>query len=218
MLVLTRKFVFLSLLFACFLSFTFAQKTTVCYDLEGEAFPEESLRNMERSTSSMAGVKETDTTIEKRLFPRKISGVLEQDKNARIQSYLHNYILEGLADGEMVIIHYYPGPDECNSTGMATRAGIGNRYTQYRNKIRKKEGVYLLNIFEQGMDEGLERWDMGRRWRSDQEDTLKELFFEYRFDCFSTLVINSDGQYVLYTGSIESSDAYDGIATLKALE
>ncbi len=218
MLVQTRNSIFLALCFSLFLSASFAQKSTICYDLEGKEFPEESLRDMELTTESMAGVKETERTIEKRLFPRKIIGQLTGDDNTRMQRYLHGYILEGLADGEMVIIHYYPGPDECNSTGLATRRSIGNEYIPYRNKVRKKEGVYLLHIFEQEMDAGLERWDLGRRWRSDQEGTLKNLFFEYRFDCFTTLVVDSDSHYVMYNGSIEDTDAFDGIATLKARE
>lgn len=93
-----------------------------------------------------------------------------------------------------LIVIYYPGKDECNSTGM------GNTPESLRNKVKtiaryaeKHNAVAPLYFYSN--PHGLEKYQGIQEWRSDPDELFKKQFFSYPYPCGSFVVISPKGNY-----------------------
>lgn len=100
---------------------------------------------------------------------------------------------------EFIIINYYPGIDDCNSTGTATRSRIGNGIKRFNKAIEKRNQITQLNLFKN--DAGIKRWNKNRHWLYDQDLTITKTFFPNHYPCSSYMILHKSGKLYYYYGA-----------------
>jgi hypothetical protein len=96
--------------------------------------------------------------------------------------------------GKPLIVIYYPGKDECNSTGM------GNTPETLRKNVKavarfaeKHKAVSPLYIYKN--PHGLEKYQGIQQWAADPEGIFENKFFPFHYPCGSFVVISPNGKY-----------------------
>lgn len=108
------------------------------------------------------------------------------------------------AAGKPLIVIYYPGKDECNSTGLANDpknlANDHKAILRYAEKHNASAPVYIYNN-----PHGLEKYKEIMTWIPDPEEVFKSNFFQYPYPCRSFVVISPKGNYRAILGEFPTS-------------
>lgn len=99
---------------------------------------------------------------------------------------------------DYVFIKYYPGKDQCNSTGSATRDNIGRGNKKFKNAVLSRDNMTAHHIYKS--NEGINRWDKGIDWIADDDHIIENTFFEYHYPCSSYVILHKSGKYSAYFG------------------
>ncbi|SDA46712.1 hypothetical protein SAMN03080617_00548 [Algoriphagus alkaliphilus] len=96
--------------------------------------------------------------------------------------------------GRPLIVLYYPGKDECNSTGL------GNTPESLRKKVKaisryaeKHDAVAPLYFYKN--PHGLEKYQGIQQWTADPDGLFENQFFPFHYPCGSFVVISPKGKF-----------------------
>jgi len=130
----------------------------------------------------------------------KRSGIdsLSAEQTKSINNHVHSFNQEYPDNKDFVFINYYPGKDGCNSTGMATRDGIGAGHRWFNQEIDRRSNTTQLSLYKD--DDGLTRWNKNRNWQKDNDLVLTNMFFENHYGCSSSLILHKSGKFYFYYG------------------
>ena len=123
---------------------------------------------------------------------------LNEAKTVQINDYFATLQSQYPAMTEFIYVHYYPGKDRCNSTGLATRKSIGQKNLRFNEKIKENEKITSIFLYKDA--DGINRYDKNRNWQKDKEGLLGDYFFNYHFPCSSYLILHKSGKYYVYYG------------------
>ncbi|MDF2158499.1 hypothetical protein [Algoriphagus sp. CAU 1675] len=109
-----------------------------------------------------------------------------------------------LVNGKSLVVIFYPGKDECNSTGQHIKPSFLKKshqsllkWTEKRNAV---EPVYLFKN-----PHGLEKYKGIMEWQEDPEGIFEKEFFKYPYPCRSFVVIHPSGEYRAILGEFPDS-------------
>lgn len=112
---------------------------------------------------------------------------------------------EALKARKSLVIIYYPGKDECNSTGsQANDVARFRKNHEYLFKgASKKAAESPVYIYKN--PNGLEKYEGIINWIPDPEGIFEKKFFRYPFPCRSFVVIHPSGEYRSILGEFPDS-------------
>ncbi len=123
---------------------------------------------------------------------------LNKDEAIEINNFITSLNDEYLSKVEFVMVNYYPGKDDCNSTGMATLDDIGFSNEKLNKELSKRKQITQLNVFKN--DDGISRWNKNRKWEFDENLMIANQFFSEHYPCSSYLILHKSGKYYYYFG------------------
>ena len=112
---------------------------------------------------------------------------------------------EVMKAGKPIVVIFYPGKDECNSTGL----NEGNtKFYQKDHKwlqrnITSKGGYGPTYLYRNPA--GLEKYAGIMTWYADPEGLFEKTFFKFPYPCRSFVVIDPDGNYRAILGEFPNS-------------
>lgn len=95
--------------------------------------------------------------------------------------------------GKPLIVIYYPGKDECNSTGFTDRSYLKNKHKTLLRYAEKHDAVPPLYIYKN--PHGLEKYQGIQEWTADPGQLFEKHFFQFPYPCGSFVVISPKGNY-----------------------
>ncbi|MDG1277786.1 MAG: hypothetical protein P8O16_10920 [Algoriphagus sp.] len=122
---------------------------------------------------------------------------------------------EVLKEGKPIVVIFYPGKDECNSTGLTE----GNTKFYQKDQewlaknIAKKGGYGPLYIYKN--PSGLEKYSGIMTWAPDPEGLFEQRFFKFPYPCRSFVVIDPSGNYRAILGEFPNSQIVDALKKLE---
>ena len=103
-------------------------------------------------------------------------------------------LMDEFKAGKPLIVVYYPGKDECNSTGLANNLdGFQSKkkaILKYAEKHQTAEPQFIY-----GNPHGLEKYQGILEWKPDPESVFQQHFFKFPYPCGSFVVIDPKGNY-----------------------
>lgn len=95
--------------------------------------------------------------------------------------------------GKPLIVIYYPGKDECNSTGSTDPNYLKNKHKSLLKYAEKHDAVPPLYFYKN--PHGLEKYRGIHEWAADPDGLFEKLFFQFPYPCGSFVVISPKGNY-----------------------
>jgi hypothetical protein len=96
--------------------------------------------------------------------------------------------------GKPLIVIYYPGKDECNSTGLGnTPESLRKNVKSVARYAEKHKAVTPLYIYKN--PHGLEKYQGIQQWGADPDGLFEKQFFPFHYPCGSFVVISPKGKY-----------------------
>ncbi|MCS5490016.1 hypothetical protein [Algoriphagus limi] len=102
--------------------------------------------------------------------------------------------LKAFQEGKMLLVIYYPGKDECNSSGLGNNATSFQKEHKTLLKWAEKYGA-TEPIYIYLEPSGLEKYEGLISWREDPDDVFRNQFFKYPYPCGSFVVIHPSGSF-----------------------
>jgi hypothetical protein len=101
---------------------------------------------------------------------------------------------EEYKDGKPLIVLYYPGKDECNSTGLGnTPESLRKNVKTVARYAEKHKAISPLYIYKN--PHGLEKYQGIQLWDADPDGLFEKQFFPFHYPCESFVVISPKGKY-----------------------
>jgi hypothetical protein len=98
------------------------------------------------------------------------------------------------AAGKPLIVIYYPGKDECNSTGSGNSPDFLERNVKTVARYAEKHDAYPpLYVYKN--PHGLEKYQGIQVWSADPDGLFERTFFQFPYPCGSFVVISPKGNY-----------------------
>lgn len=142
------------------------------------------------------------------LYQRKTRGKLALEELNKLNNSL---IKKGTLDNNITIIIYYPGKDDCNGMERISTWNIFD--TDYLRKIKKINSVNNFWIYKS--DENLKYYQPNKvDWKNDNDQVVEKLFFKMHYPCFSSAVIDKDGNYILNLGEFGKQHIWEDVIEL----
>lgn len=140
------------------------------------------------------------TSNEKLIIHRMPFGKVEPDLFYRILGKE-----ESLKEGKSLVVIFYPGKDECNSTGLQANdvSHFKKSYEYLVSGTAKRNGTEPVYIYKN--PHGLEKYKRIMEWIPDPEVTFEKNFFKYPYPCRSFVVIHPSGEYRAIFGEFPDS-------------
>lgn len=96
--------------------------------------------------------------------------------------------------GKPLIVIYYPGKDEWNSTGLGnTPGGLRKSVKTVARYAENHNAIPPLYIYKN--PHGLEKYQGIQEWKPDPDQLFEKLFFPYPYPCGSFVVISPKGNF-----------------------
>ncbi|OOG68608.1 hypothetical protein [Algoriphagus sp. A40] len=96
--------------------------------------------------------------------------------------------------GQPLIVIYYPGKDELNSTGLGnTPSGLKKSVKTVARYAKNHDAVPPLYIYKN--PHGLEKYQGIQDWKADPDQLFEKLFFPYTYPSGSFVVISPKGNF-----------------------
>lgn len=103
-------------------------------------------------------------------------------------------LMEDFRAGKQLIVIFYPGKDECNSTGLANNAeGFRSKKNAIEKYAKKHETAAPQYLY--GNPHGLEKYEGIIEWKADPDGVFQKNFFQFPYPCGSFVVIDPKGNY-----------------------
>jgi hypothetical protein len=101
---------------------------------------------------------------------------------------------DAFRDGKPLIVIYYPGKDECNSTGLGnTPESLRKNVKSVARYAEKQDAVSPLYIYKN--PHGLEKYRGIQEWTNDPDGLFEKQFFPFHYPCGSFVVISPKGNF-----------------------
>lgn len=160
---------------------------------------------------------ENDTSFIAKLHPRKKYGRLSEKDYLNLKNYLKT---KKKTNKDYTLIQYHPGRDRCNG-GRSYHLG-NSRYGIYSRWYLKKlinEYNYDIHWFHK-KDSTMKFRSRGPiKWKVDDKDFMKNLFFPYHFPCNSFVVIsNNTKNYIAVYGESGGMTVMDVANEMKQVD
>jgi len=139
-----------------------------------------------------------DGTYSRKELQRSLLGTNSPADLKMINEYLAELDSTYMKENSFMAINYYPGEDECNTTGSITRAEVGRRNKKYNKHIEEKVGLTQMNLYKS--DIGIERWNKNRVWVEDMNLIIGNYFFQNHYPCSSFVILHESGRFYYYFG------------------
>lgn len=121
---------------------------------------------------------------------------------------------EALKEGKSLVVIFYPGKDECNSTGSQANdiAHFKKSHEYLINATAKKEAAEPIYLYKN--PHGLEKYKGIMEWVPDPDATFEKNFFKYPYPCRSFVVIHPSGEYRAIFGDFPDSQIIQALKIL----
>ncbi|MBN3583736.1 hypothetical protein JYB64_15150 [Algoriphagus aestuarii] len=121
---------------------------------------------------------------------------------------------QDLKEGKSLIVVYYPGKDECNSTGdHANDTRYFQKSHDYLLKTaEKRNAAEPAYIFKNS--HGLEKYQGIMTWLPDPDGIFEGQFFKFPYPCRSFVVIHPTGEYRAILGEFPNNQIDQALKTL----
>lgn len=129
---------------------------------------------------------------------RSVLGQISNTNLDSINSFLSTLNSDYMNKADFMFVSYYPGEDECNSSGVSTRDDIGESNKKLKKKIKKLKQVADVGIYK--TNDGITRWDKHLKYFEDQNHLVSRTFFKLHYPCSSYLILHKSGKYYSYFG------------------
>jgi hypothetical protein len=107
--------------------------------------------------------------------------------------------------GKPIVVIFYPGKDECNSTG--SNEGNTKLYQKDHDWLQKniasKGGYGPIYLYKNPA--GLEKYTGIMTWKDDPKGIFEQTFFKFPYPCRSFVVIDPNGNYRAILGEFPNS-------------
>lgn len=182
------------------------------YDTSFQSISKNEFENLSKRKNYRVNQFDLEDQIANILYQPKTKGKLSRAEFDRVKNQINK--IDQLKDGYIIII-YYPGKDRCN--GMQRNSTWNIFDTDYQRKVNK----LILNnqywIYKKG-DNLKYYYPKKINWRKDEEQVIEHLFFKMHYPCFSSVVIDNDGNFISNLGEFGKQDIIEDIKTLKDLK
>ena len=139
------------------------------------------------------------------LIKREMSGQIDFEQ---LDSIVKAFDVRAMRSDDILIFHYYPGPDRINSTGTTNENWLRTRYNKYLRKLAKKKTRVPRFVYKNR--QGLEKYRGIINYIPDKNNIIENTFFKINYPCGSFVVINGKGNYACYFGEY----SYDRVIEL----
>jgi hypothetical protein len=96
--------------------------------------------------------------------------------------------------GKPLIVIYYPGKDECNSTGPGNSTDyLAKNVKTVARYAEKHDALPPLYVYKN--PHGLEKYRGIQEWSADPDGLFEKQFFPFPYPCGSFVVISPNGNY-----------------------
>ncbi len=121
---------------------------------------------------------------------------------------------EALKEGKSLVVIFYPGKDECNSTGLQANdvSHFKKSYQYLLTGTAKRNEIEPVYIYKN--PHGLEKYKGIMEWIPDPEATFEKNFFKYPYPCRSFVVIHPSGEYRAIFGEFPDSQIIQALKIL----
>lgn len=121
---------------------------------------------------------------------------------------------EALKEGKSLVVIFYPGKDECNSTGLQANdvSHFKKSYEYLVSGTAKRNGTEPVYIYKN--PHGLEKYKGIMEWIPDPDATFEKNFFKYPYPCRSFVVIHPSGEYRAIFGEFPDSQIIQALKIL----
>ena len=136
---------------------------------------------------------------------------VQREKKGKISTKLLDSIKLNLSsdinyfsENEFIVINYYPGKDQCNSTG--NKDFVKEKYRNFIREIEKNKQVKQFFVCKD--IEGTESY--GKiNWINDENAIIENTFFPLHYPCGSFVLIDSLGNFYSYKGEYNIDNIHD---------
>ncbi len=143
------------------------------------------------------------------LYRPKTKGKLTEEEFTALKTQLSN--IEPLKD-DIIVIIYYPGKDRCNQTNANSRWNIFDN--DYKKSLDKLTSNHHFWVYKN--DEDLNYYYPNKvSWQKDNNQIIEMFFFKIHYPCFSSAVIDSNGNYILNLGEFGKQHILQSVKELK---
>lgn len=184
-------------------------KTEKYYDDQFRKIPKDKFEYLLTKNGYRANQYEIDGQISNILYQTKTKGKLTEEEFKNVKSYLSK--MKPLQDGLIVIV-FYPGKDSCNETDSESGWSIFDK--DYQKELKKLKITNSFWLFKD--DEDLKYYHPKKiNWIKDNERLIEKTFFKMHYPCFSSVVIDENGNYISNLGEFGKIDIINDIKELK---
>jgi hypothetical protein len=176
---------------------------TIFYDQDGEAVSKQKFNRLYRNLRRTHTYG--DSAEVRRLVPRIMEGTLD-NRGAFLRS-LTEGIENPVPEDKPTIIIFYPGFDECNSTGTNDRFEIKQWHKELEEELMTIAGIRPLYLYRDNY--GLRKYYNIINWRKDPKGLVEKQFFRYHYPCRSFVVIGVDGTYRSHFGVFSKDQLWE---------
>ena len=140
-----------------------------------------------------------DTIVAKVAVKRIKKGKISLEKLDFITEELSKNSIIKIPKNGLIIINYYPGKDNCNSTGNIEF--VRKKYLNYSDRISRLENINQFFVFKS--KEGTERYGEKIEWIPDSKSLIENTFFPIHYPCGSYVILDDEGNYYLHKGEYD---------------
>jgi hypothetical protein len=141
------------------------------------------------------------------LYQRKTKGKLSAEELEKLNISLLN---KGSLNNNITIIIFYPGKDNCNNSNSISTWNVFDN--DFLKKVEKKN---LNNFWIYKSDEDLKYYHPKKvDWKNDDDQVIEKTFFKMHYPCFSSAVIDKEGNYILNLGEFGKQNILEDIDEL----
>lgn len=179
---------------------SFSQKMTTCYfDKMDQKISRSEFKKQERKGGLGINYAIGDSMIYK-IVPRKSKGQLDSVVFVELKEYLEKLDTSWIAPDEKIVIVYFPGQDVCNQSMVNDSTQLMNAlyYPLKKEWGNEEHPVRLFYLFKKGVGDDL--GENGIPWLEDAGEMVEKMYFKYHYPCYSSIIINTDGNYQTYFG------------------
>ena len=143
------------------------------------------------------------------LYKRKTTGKLNEQELSLLKKELSKI---GPLENEITILIFYPGKDECNN--RSDSLSIDFFRTEYKNKLDRITKYNHFWIYK--TDEDLKYYHPEKiNWKKDNDRVIEKLLFKMHYPCFSSAVIDSNGNYRLNLAEFATDQIIEDVKAMK---
>lgn len=202
-----------------FILFLFFTSSIVSAQVKKEYFLDENSKHISKGEFyrrvnheyNLDVVIKNDSIIINKLFQRKITDNLSNEKLTDLRNYLAEISGTAIDKNKTIIINYYSGLDGKEPAGSKSTWNI--YYKKYTKTLQKLDNVQQFWVYK--YDENLEHHHKDRiNWLFDKSGLIEKTFFPYHFNVGSFTIISPNGKYQSYYGEYGYNHVFESLKEL----